>query len=1020
MNQSKQISFIPDEEITLQKKAEGGAGNDLLNTSTYVDALVHCVNNAPDNKTFTIGLFGEWGSGKSSIVKTALERIEDEAKKKKEKVATIIYDSWKYSGDSFRRMFLYELRKKFEFEQTEDMKRFYSIENREHKIETKVNKSRLFAFIVFAFLSLLIFLLVWFLWDIKAAVPSGVALVSLFFSLYNWLFDNLKVSINKPLLFAPEQFEDCYHDMLSKAMKRHNWAQSILKWVTRGLYNKEISKLIIVIDNVDRCQPSVTYSLLSDIKTFLGDSQDVIFIVPVDVEAIRKHIINNTKETKGQTRDADEFLRKIFNVSIWIKAFQNDEMYDFTQNLNLKYSLGLNATSVSVISREYATNPRRIIQLLNNLIIEFTHFTPEFRKEHESIISLIAVIREEYPESYKMIVKNPKNLFSLIDNGKSECTPLLARTKAIVQKYENKLDILDSIISNSVVPDYLPFDVRQALLTSDIAAIKDYLLSKRSTKEDLRYRIMTCLWEGIRKAVERKTYLPDLYGYFCTMMGLNKSELLTQSDYLQLSNLINNDEAWSSLVSEVYLSQSSDLADFAVVLSENGYTSLAKAIQAQIYEWEIAEGKITDTQAAHIYNVCRKFSGKLVTNSLVASFRKLFAILPDKALEAKYQEPSRFFTHELLTDEISQIRLEDVGAEKNALSRFHDICKHIQMHNDELLSAYLKKMTEIMPDYYANRSNNPHIIQVCSTVNEMLETCKGVIFTESKPLQNFINKCMKTIQVSVGYNRVESRSVYKDEAENIDSLQELVRLFFNVQTHYPSMMLFDTQFVEFMLLNAHIGGSFCKTLSELISYRCTIEQYVNPLKQYPSVDESYRNILHYLYNDNTTGKPRVDDGWVVESIVKLVTAILNNNDTKVAEFLHNECTQSEHILKLLEDHLSKLSMQDFEKLLQTPLMAMTVDAFSSNIDSYQDNINVLTLIAEYGNKETINKLCQIIANKLTSGKYKEGVSLIGKLHLCDIKDINMLESIIETLGKSALSDDERASVLQRLKSLKIN
>ena len=113
-------------------------------------------------------------------------------------------------------------------------------------------------------------------------------------------------------------------------------------------------------------------------------------------------------------------------------------------------------------------------------------------------------------------------------------------------------------------------------------------------------------------------------------------------------------------------------------------------------------------------------------------------------------------------------------------------------------------------------------------------------------------------------------------------------------------------------------------------------------------------------------------------------------------------------------------MQDFEKLLQTPLRAMTVDAFSSNIDSYQDNINVLTLIAEYGNKETINKLCQIIANKLTSGKYKEGVSLIDKLHLCDIKDINMLVSIIETLGESALSEDERASVLQRLKSLKIN
>ena len=338
------------------------------------------------------------------------------------------------------------------------------------------------------------------------------------------------------------------------------------------------------------------------------------------------------------------------------------------------------------------------------------------------------------------------------------------------------------------------------------------------------------------------------------------------------------------------------------------------------------------------------------------------------------------------------------------------------MHDDELLSAYIKKITEIMPDYNPNRSNNPLIIQVCSTVNEMLETCKGVIFTESEPLQNFINKCMNTIQVNIGYNRTEPHSIYKDEAKNEDILQELVRLFFNVQTHYPSMMLFDTQFVEFMLLNAHIGGSFCKTLSELISYRCTIEQYVNPLKQYPNVDESYRNILHYLYNDNTTGKPRVDDGWLVGSIAKLVTAILNNNDTKVAEFLHNECTQSEYILKLLEEHLSKLSMKDFEKLLQTPLRAMTVDAFSSNIDSYQDNINVLTLIAEYGNKETINKLCQIIANKLTSGKYDEGAALIDKLHLCDVKDSTMLVSIIETLGESAISKDKKASLIQRLKS----
>ena len=70
--------------------------------------------------------------------------------------------------------------------------------------------------------------------------------------------------------------------------------------------------------------------------------------------------------------EANEYLRKFFNVSLWIKPFQNDEMFDFTQRLNDEYNLHLSKTSVSNISREYATNPRRIIQLLNNLIIEFS------------------------------------------------------------------------------------------------------------------------------------------------------------------------------------------------------------------------------------------------------------------------------------------------------------------------------------------------------------------------------------------------------------------------------------------------------------------------------------------------------------------------------------------------------------------------------------------------------------------------------------------------------------------------
>ena len=41
---------------------------------------------------------------------------------------------------------------------------------------------------------------------------------------------------------------------------------------------EELDKLIIVIDNLDRCETGVVYSMLTDIKTFLGaEKYDVVY-----------------------------------------------------------------------------------------------------------------------------------------------------------------------------------------------------------------------------------------------------------------------------------------------------------------------------------------------------------------------------------------------------------------------------------------------------------------------------------------------------------------------------------------------------------------------------------------------------------------------------------------------------------------------------------------------------------------------------------------------------------------------
>ena len=60
------MNYIIDEEINIEKK-------DYLNSKQYAKALKEIIDSVPKNKVFTLGLFGGWGSGKSSIIKTTEE-----------------------------------------------------------------------------------------------------------------------------------------------------------------------------------------------------------------------------------------------------------------------------------------------------------------------------------------------------------------------------------------------------------------------------------------------------------------------------------------------------------------------------------------------------------------------------------------------------------------------------------------------------------------------------------------------------------------------------------------------------------------------------------------------------------------------------------------------------------------------------------------------------------------------------------------------------------------------------------
>lgn len=62
--------FILDKEISLSNE------NDYLKTGIYAENLTKIIRNTPPNEVFTVGLFGNWGTGKSSIIETSKRELK--------------------------------------------------------------------------------------------------------------------------------------------------------------------------------------------------------------------------------------------------------------------------------------------------------------------------------------------------------------------------------------------------------------------------------------------------------------------------------------------------------------------------------------------------------------------------------------------------------------------------------------------------------------------------------------------------------------------------------------------------------------------------------------------------------------------------------------------------------------------------------------------------------------------------------------------------------------------------------
>lgn len=969
--------FVIDEEISFLKE------NDILKTKVYADSLVKIIKNTPQDKVFTIGLFGSWGSGKSSIIKTAKDTIETED----DKVKFITYDAWKYVNDSFRRMFLLKIQQELKQGQTEVMQRFYQSESVETDPKVSISPNGLLTLVVI--LMAITFLLLQTNWhvDLKIGLSSLIGLIGLFITIKNGIFQQLKIQISKPIIFAPEQFELCFREMISKSLKKRGVADDVYTKLVDYTKTGECSitnlkKLVIVIDNIDRCHNEMAYQLLTDIKTFLSDEKlNVVFIIPVDDEALKRNIFSNNNCNK----EKEEFLRKFFNVTLRIKPHQTTELNSYARELNDRNKLGFNANTIALCCKEFAKNPRRIIQLFNNLSSELAQYSNDFAKKNESAICAVLILREEYPDYYNKVIDNPSIFRNFETDKKEEDIASFMRFVGSIAR-EIELKDLHQILTNSdAVFEAIPEPLKESIYSYDAEETIKFIKSNDESKSDILALITRNIKEDINSKAD--VQIINSLEFVSTLsvhidlerVFLNEINLLYQPYYANFLDRIKDEKL-------------EDFCRLALTLHNNGLEDLKSSIIEHVSNTDNVNEKINELLIKVVFIVFNTDEDSKKLNKLATKVFNTVDIYTD--IQYTEAQLNYLFSEELVQAHINAITIGDNKETEKLLWLF----EHKKNITEESYSLLFDKIKEL----------------VGVTTNKVKSDMLAYIKYTKKYLcligNNRINNSdrLKSLNQKIEIRSMRNNSVYviDDYKDDTDNLHLIIDFYMHI--YRISNGVISTEQVKRMCLHDKEY-----TYSELMN----LQQNDYDLKAFHNAimddnDYSLSDLIplteHCLLLKNNTEQPVIDRTIIKNKLNSLLDNIKNGEVQKLIERLIID----ELLKEIVTENIISRDVQYINEL-PVSLLNLAINSFSEETaSSFEDNMEFLAVIASKGSAEQKNKLVGILTGNITGKKHLDKTfDILEEIELNKDYNLKMICGALQSLKERDNTIDSRINKL---------
>lgn len=317
---------------------------------------------------FTIAIQGDWGSGKTSLMKTIAKKLELQ-NGESIKVKPIWFSAWEFEKLKTPLWTVFLNRVIMDLEE---------MLPKEENVKSKI-----------------------------AALGKGAILFS----------TNLLLS--KTLGMTTKDIEEIKNHVWEDIKEIDCLREELSSFIQEALKNdpKKRSRIAIFIDDLDRCLPEQSVEIFESIKLFLS-CENCIFVVGVDKEQIRK-VFEKKFDTKDR-QSASDYIEKFIQLEFDLPRKTPEEVKAFLMEHASK-QLKENPKTIELISRFIEPNPRKIKRWLNSVL--FLERLFKIKQEKASIslaevdLSLATIwlfLKSFFPDFANLIESDPSVLNTAI------------------------------------------------------------------------------------------------------------------------------------------------------------------------------------------------------------------------------------------------------------------------------------------------------------------------------------------------------------------------------------------------------------------------------------------------------------------------------------------------------------------------------------------------------------------------------------------------------------------------------